>query len=203
MNNMSPYEMNMRQQQWRMTNVMNPNHRNRPPQYDGHQSHFSSHNQLYSPRNEQVRQMELVQRNCPLVYQLMQEQQSLIREQQVTREKAEKTINSLKKEIFSFNENRTDKVPPVIMVEQHGGSSSCKDDDVTTGSSIPLKKRMILHDVNVHTDEDTLDSLPLKKRCKRYSSKHDVHTVLATLKAATSPAFASSSSKRAKMTFGV
>jgi len=116
----------------------------------------------------------------------------LIREQQVEADRAAKEIADLKRQISSFNgndNNRGDKIPPMILVGKDEESSSSKDDDTAIESSAPLKKRVVSCDEGASSnDADTLDSLPFKKR-KRYGSKQDINTVLATLQAATSPSF--------------
>jgi hypothetical protein len=194
---------------WMMMNGMNSNHAMNgqynsnmmaQPQHcghgnnghgRGHQTHYASSNQSqsYFSSNDLVLQMRIIMRDYPLVYQHMEDQTLLIREQQVEADRAAKEIAALKRQISSFNDNRGDKVPPIILVGKDEECSSSKDDDTAIESSAPLKKRFVSRDEGTSNDADTLDSLPFKKRHKRYGSKQDINTVLATLQAATSPSF--------------
>lgn len=158
----------------------------------GHQTQYAAsrnQSQSYFQSNDLVLQMRIIMRDYPQVYQHMEDQKLLIREQQVEADRAAKEIAALNRQISSFNDNRGDKVPPIILVGKDIESSTSKDDDTAVESSAPLKKRVVSCDEGTGNDADTLDSLPFKKRHKRYGSKQDINTVLATLQAATSPSF--------------
>jgi hypothetical protein len=195
------------QNMWMLRNGMNSNHAMNGqynsnmmarPQHcghgnngHGHKMHYASSNQSqsYFSSNDLALQMRIIMRDYPLVYQHTEDQAVLIREQQAEVDRAAKEIAALKRQISNFDDNRGDKVPPMISVGKDELSSSSKDDDTANESSDPLKKRFVSRDEGTSNDADTLDSLPLKKRHKKRGSKRDINTVLATLQAATSPSF--------------
>ena len=179
------------QQSWNMRQYpqqfMMPPHQ-RPPQGPISQSHHGFHSRG-NYNNQMSHEMTRVQIEFPTIYQLIQEQQSVIEQQRADQDGVMREIATLKKLVHTLQEEKKkedDNIPPVILVGKDEGSAY-------TAASSSIKKRPSSdaqdNDQNADVDNSTYDSLPLKKRTKRKKAAPNLATVIATLKAATSPSF--------------
>jgi hypothetical protein len=133
-------------------------------------------------------EIRMLEREFPMMYTLLVQQQTVIEQQRVQLENATQEIAHLSAELPRLQSCQTqckDKVPPVILVEKDGHSLTSDKGGTLTSSSVVKKKGQ--YSPPVTTDSYHCDSLPLKKRRRcNDTNKQDLSKVLRILEAATS-----------------